>query len=1032
MSLRIPTSLNVTVPLILLAFAAILSAVNLLYHVPEAERAAEEDCRKRLVQELSRLRSTLGYLLLKGDEAAAQHEMAGLAANPDYVLGALTDDRYRVIAATRRASLGRPIAEVLPGFDVKQAAAAVRERRGTISIGFTGSALVGYAGLFMAGGEAGLNPARSGGLYLAYDLNHAREEARAHVLRQSFYWAGWVIALALAMWLVFHFLLARRTTRLVQAAEQFAAGNLAARSGLTGRDELGRLSRAFDSMALQVAETQTRLRRDIAERARVQQALAMSEARLQQILNNATAVVFVKDTAGRFLFVNRQFERLFHCRRADVVGRTDHEILPAEIAQAFRVNDLLVLARNAPMEFEETAPLDDGPHTYISIKFPLHDANGVAYAVCGIATDITERKRSDEALRVSEENYRAIFDACEDSIFVHDIETGAFVDVNPKACATFGYTREEFRRIDVGALGSGERPYTQQDAMALIKRAAAGERLRIEWHGRSKDGTLRWHEVFVKRVTIGGQDRILAFARNITRRKATEAALRASEEQYHAMFNASIDGLALWNAEGVIVDINPALWRMYGYTDDEVSRLPPGARIGPSYKFLRAVAAGESRRLEMTERCRDGSALELEVHAIPMHYQGKPHVLTIAHDVTEKKRSAEELARQREALYQREKLAALGSLLASVAHELNNPLSVVVARAVLLEEQGYPATQAAALKIRTAAERCARIVRTFLAMARQQEPERGPVAVNDVVAAVLDMTAYALRTSSVEVALDLAQGMPPVLGDADQLHQVLLNLVINAQQALHDQAAPRRIRLTSRFDQVASRIRITVEDNGPGIPESLRARVFEPYFTTKPTGTGTGVGLAVSFGIVDAHGGTLTVDCPDAGGSVFTVTLPAAAADATGVDAGPFRETESGRRTILIVDDEADIRETLAEILTRAQHRVVPVGSASEALERMAAEHYDVVVTDIRMPDFDGCALYQEIERRWPERAGRVVFVTGDTLATASREFAVAAGRPVIEKPFLPHEVRRIVAEMAELRSDESGVTFSKAPAASS
>ena len=1002
----LPTSLKVTVPLILLGFAAALSTVNLLYHVPQAERAADDATRKRLAQEMSRLQSTLEYLLLKGDEAAAQHEIAVLAHNHDYVFAALTDDRNVVTAATRRAWLGRNIADVLPQFDRDEGVRTARGRPARIDIDEDHIALLADAGVLMGSEHEELRPSRTGGLFLAYDLSRSRSEARAQVLRQSFYWAGWVTALALAMWLVFHFLLTRRTARLVRAAEQLAAGNLSARSGLTGRDELGRLSRAFDAMALEVAYTQTRLRKDIAERAAVQRALENSEARLQQILNNTTAVVFVKDTEGRFLFVNRQFERLFHCRQAEVAGKTDHEILPEEIARVLRANDLLVLERNAPIEFEETAPLDDGPHTYISIKFPLHDANGVAYAVCGIATDITERKRSDEALRVSEESYRAIFDAAEDSIFVHDIETGAIVDVNRRACDTFGYTREEFRHVEVGALGTGERPYTQQDAIELIRRAAAGEELRVEWLGKSKDASLRWHEVFVKRVTIGGQDRVLALARNITGRKLAEGKLRASEEQYHAMFNASIDGLALWNAAGEIVATNPALWRMYGYED---------GFTGPSYdsRFLREVAAGQARRLELTEVRRDGSALEVEVHGIPMQYQGKPHVLTIARDITENKRSAEELARQRESSYQREKLAALGSLLAGVAHELNNPLSVVVARAIMLEEESYPAAQVAASKIRTAAERCARIVRTFLAMARQQPPERVPVAINDVASAALDIAAYTVRTSSIEVAVDLAEDIPPILADPDQLHQVLLNLIVNAQQVLRDRAGPRRIRVASRYDPDARAIRIAVADNGPGIPEHLRARVFEPYFTTKPTGLGTGMGLAVSHGIVEAHGGTLTLDCPEMGGAVFTITLPVSPLDASGVDPGPAREANATPRRILIVDDEAEIRETLAEILSGAQHNVATAGSGREALERMAAEHYDVILTDIRMPDLDGRTLYREIERRWPEQASRVVFVTGDSLASALHEFARECGRPVIEKPFVPGDVRRVVAETA-------------------
>ncbi|MEO8040490.1 MAG: ATP-binding protein, partial [Betaproteobacteria bacterium] len=482
-----------------------------------------------------------------------------------------------------------------------------------------------------------------------------------------------------------------------------------------------------------------------------------------------------------------------------------------------------------------------------------------------------------------------------------------------------------------------------------------------------------------------------------------------------AMFNASIDGLALWNADGECVDTNPALWRMYGYDAGATGPMTGDALARAHYdpERLRAVATGMPVHWEATHRRPDESVLELEVHGIPMQYQGRPHVLTIARDVTEKKSSAEQLARQRESLYQREKLAALGSLLAGVAHELNNPLSVVVARAVLLEEQGDPATQAAALKIRTAAERCARIVRTFLAMARQQQPARGPVAMNEVVAAALDIAAYAVRTSSIEVELNLAEDLPLILADADQLEQVLLNLVINAQQSLQDQPPPRRIRLTSRFDPVTRTLRISVADNGPGIPPGLRARVFEPYFTTKPTGVGTGVGLAVSLGIAEAHGGTLSVECPSEGGAVFTIALPVEMAGTGGAATEPAANGSADRHSILVVDDEAEIRDALAEILTGARHRVVSVGSGREALERMAAERFDVILTDIRMPDLDGRELYREIERCWPDQAPRIVFVTGDTLASTLRQFVVDSGRPVLEKPFLPADVRRLVTQVA-------------------
>jgi two-component system NtrC family sensor kinase len=301
----------------------------------------------------------------------------------------------------------------------------------------------------------------------------------------------------------------------------------------------------------------------------------------------------------------------------------------------------------------------------------------------------------------------------------------------------------------------------------------------------------------------------------------------------------------------------------------------------------------------------------------------------------------------------------------------------------------------------------------FLAMARQQKPQRGPVAINDVVAAALDITAYAMRTSSIEVTLDLAADVPLIRADADQLHQVLLNLLINAQQALQESSTPRRILVQSRFDAAERLVRVVVRDNGPGIKPELRARVFEPYFTTKPTGIGLGVGLAVSLGIVETHGGTLTVRCPNGGGAVFEITLPVRSVGADEPDDDASPAIAAVPRAILVVDDEPDIRETLDDILTGARHRVVSVASGREALQRIASEHYDVILTDIRMADLDGRALYREIQRHWPGQASRVVFVTGDTLASDLREFVGESGRPVIEKPFLPSEVRRIVEQLA-------------------
>ena len=272
-----------------------------------------------------------------------------------------------------------------------------------------------------------------------------------------------------------------------------------------------------------------------------------------------------------------------------------------------------------------------------------------------------------------------------------------------------------------------------------------------------------------------------------------------------------------------------------------------------------------------------------------------------------------------------------------------------------------------------------------------------------------------MRTSSIEVTLDLARDVPPILADADQLHQVLLNLIINAQQSLQEQPPPRRIRVTSRFDARTGHGAHHGRRQRSRHSGAVRARVFEPYFTTKPTGIGTGVGLAVSLGIVEAHGGTLTVDCPAGGGAVVHHRAARRRASRRPTRRASRRQAAGdGERTILIVDDEAEIRETLAEILAGARHRV----DDRCVRARGAGAHGGASTTTSSSPTSacpisTGARCTRRSSGAGP--AGRRASCSSPATRSTSalREFVDESGRPVIEKPFLPSEVRRIVAEVA-------------------
>jgi two-component system NtrC family sensor kinase len=368
---------------------------------------------------------------------------------------------------------------------------------------------------------------------------------------------------------------------------------------------------------------------------------------------------------------------------------------------------------------------------------------------------------------------------------------------------------------------------------------------------------------------------------------------------------------------------------------------------------------------------------------------------------------------------QAEKLSALGELISGIAHELNNPLTGVMGYSqLLLGSAAAPEAKKEIEKIHREAVRCQKIVQNLLTFARRRAPERKTIDLNALVDATLELRAYQLKVDGIEVVRELDENLPPTLGDFHQLQQVFLNIINNAHHALLEAGRPGRLVIrTSRGEGV---VRVAVADNGPGISEEHLKKIFDPFFTTKEIGKGTGLGLSLSYGIVKEHEGRIEVASRPGAGATFTVELPIREepAQVQEAPAGAEAGLPAGSRSILVVDDEETILELLEAVLQGAGHRVETASNGRQALEKIRKVDYDIIITDVKMPDMGGQKLYESVSEIKPHLKRRVVFSTGDTVNPVTQALFKRTGNPHLAKPFRLEEVgeviQRVLGEAAE------------------
>ncbi len=742
--------------------------------------------------------------------------------------------------------------------------------------------------------------------------------------------------------------------------------------------------------------------------------VARSQHGYRELIDSLDHIVFNVSLDGELKVVNRRFTDILNLGFNDVVRHSIGEFFSEPSKELVQTILPIFHEKRSWTGIIKAKVRRTGDIRYFdAVLQPILKADEVV-AISGVARDVTAQRQTE--LRFTE-----LFESLQEGVYFSTVE-GKILEANPALVKMLGYDhKEELMLVNKAAIY--EDPAHRGWKIAELEKTGSIRNFEVTLVGKNGKKIRCLDSCSALRDGSGRISRIQGTLVDITERVEIERRLQQEQEFGRRLVECFPDLIIALDTESKFTFISPRSEQFVGVPPAELLGNTVGERAHPEdiervQEGFRSVIAGKkpSVRFEYRLRHADGNWRMARVSASPlMAADGKIiGVVASARDVTEEKQFEEQLI-------QTEKFAAMGQMLAGVAHELNNPLTAILGVSDLLRERaGDESMRRQADLVRQQARRAADIVQSLLAFSRRAAPGRTPVQVEQLIERVLQLHGSTLNKKHIAFEFKPTPDLPPVRGDASLLLQVFLNLVINAEQAISAVREQGKIQITAI--RLEGNVVVTFDDDGPGIPPEILSRVFDPFFTTKRPGGGTGLGLTISMAIIREHGGTIEAHSVPGRGASIKMILPVASSVAFAPGTTDSAALSARARQVvpglqghsaLVVDDEDGIRELVSEGLAARGMAVETVSSCEEALAILAIRQFDVILCDYNLPGMNGEELFQQLNALGSSPA-RFVFMTGDMLDASAMDSYRALGARAIQKPFQLSGLASVLTEVLE------------------